>query len=38
VIHTDGTSCGFPKPARKYGEKKEAKQAIAKPASKLAAE
>jgi formamidase len=20
VVHTDGTSCGFPKPARRYGE------------------
>jgi formamidase len=21
VVHTDGTSCGFPKPHRRYGEK-----------------
>jgi formamidase len=21
VVHTDGTSCGFPKPSRHYGEK-----------------
>ena len=32
VVHTDGTSCGFPKPTRKYGEKAEA------PQFKLAAE
>jgi formamidase len=32
VVHTDGTSCGFPRPTRKYGEKAEA------PQFKLAAE
>ncbi len=26
VVHTDGTSCGFPKPTRKYGEKAKAAQ------------